>query len=80
MSDVSTQPADPVAAMLDKQAVADAIGCSTRHIDRMVESGRIPLPVQLGRLVRWPQAVIDRWIAAGCPPVAAELRPGGGDE
>ena len=80
MSDVSTQPADPVAAMPDKQVVAKALGCSTRHVDRLCEAGRMPLPAQLGRLVRWPQATIDAWIAAGCPSTAEQTRQGGDDE
>lgn len=43
------------------------LGCSTRHVYRLVDAGRMPRPIKLGSLVRWPRAVIDQWIADGCP-------------
>jgi excisionase family DNA binding protein len=43
--------------------------CSTRHVRRMADSGRMPKPVKLGSLIRWPRAVIEQWIADGCPHV-----------
>jgi len=58
------------------------LGFSSNHIDRMVKAGRIPPPVRVGRTTRWIGAVIERWLAAGCPPVderakAEETRPAG---
>ena len=54
-------------AMLDVQAVADLLDCSSRHVYRMADMGRMPRPVKLGALVRWPRAAIDDWIGQGCP-------------
>ena len=54
-------------AMLDVQGVADLLRCSVRHVYRLTDSGRMPRPVKLGALVRWPRKVIDGWIAEGCP-------------
>lgn len=54
-------------AFFDKQAVADLMRGSTKHVDRMAKDGRMPPPVKLGRLCRWPRAVIEGWLAAGCP-------------
>lgn len=54
-------------AFLDKRAVADLMRCSTKHVDRMAKDGRMPPPVKLGRLCRWPRAVIVGWLADGCP-------------
>lgn len=51
---------------------ADDIGrklqISTRHVWRMNDDGTLPRPFRIGRLVRWPAAIIDRWISEGCPP------------
>ena len=40
---------------------------SGRHFRRLVESGAAPLPVRLGRLVRWQKSLLLGWIASGCP-------------
>jgi len=56
-------------ALLDVNQVAALLSCSPRHVYRLSDAGRLPSPVKLGALVRWPrQAVLD-WIAAGCPVV-----------
>jgi excisionase family DNA binding protein len=66
----STLPPDPAAspALLDVQQVADLLNCSTRHVYRLADAGRMPQPVRLGALVRWPRHAIEDWIAAGCKP------------
>jgi len=53
--------------LLDVQAVAVMVGCSSRNIYRLSDGGRMPRPVRIGRLVRWRTADIEAWIAAGCP-------------
>ena len=55
------------APLLDVQAVAELLGCSERHVYRLVEAGRIPAPAKLGALNRWPRNIIEAWIADGCP-------------
>lgn len=69
-------------ALLDiRQLSAKGLG-STRHIRRLVDSGRMPAPVRLGSLLRWrietgdPMTGIDDWIAAGCPSVRQHGRTG----
>ncbi len=63
------QPA-VVAELLDVEAVAALLGgCSTRHVYRLADAGRMPRPVKLGALVRWRRAELADWLAAGCPPV-----------
>ena len=47
--------------------LADALGCSERHVWRMQAAGELPAAVHMGRLVRWPRKTIESWIAAGCP-------------
>jgi excisionase family DNA binding protein len=68
MSAVLT-PADASAKLLDVQAVAELLGCSTRHVYRLSDAGRMPAPVKLGALVRWSASAIRQWIDAGCPAV-----------
>ena len=55
------------AAMLDVQGVATLLDCSTRHVYRLSDMGRMPRPVKLGALVRWSRQSIQDWIAQGCP-------------
>jgi excisionase family DNA binding protein len=70
-------PAEPP-ALLDVKAVAVLLGgCSTRHIYRLSDSGRMPLPLRLGSLVRWNRAQIQEWIDAGCPKVRHVAAKGG---
>lgn len=47
--------------------LAHLLQVSKRHVWRMLDDGRLPQAVRLGRAVRWPRAAIDRWVAAGCP-------------
>ena len=50
--------------------IATRLGVSARTCWRWRDEGVLPTPVRLGgRLVRWHAAVIERWIAAGCPRV-----------
>jgi len=61
------------AALLDVQTVARMCDCSSRHIYRLSDAGRMPAPVKLGALARWrrstgdPTTGIQDWIDAGCP-------------
>jgi len=53
----------------DVQVVANKLDCSTRHVYRLADAGRMPPPLHLASLVRWDLEEIDRWIANGCKPV-----------
>jgi predicted DNA-binding transcriptional regulator AlpA len=64
----------PPLVMIDVHRFADMLGVSTRHIRRLVDAGKCPQPVRLGGCVRWPLAVIETWIADGCPN--CRKRPG----
>ena len=58
-------PAHPT--MLTATGVAKMLACSPRSIYRLADAGRIPPPVRIGGLVRWPRAALEKWIAEGCP-------------
>ena len=53
--------------MLDVRAVAAMLGCSQRHVYRLADAGRMPRPLKLGALCRWPRKTILEWIDSGCP-------------
>ncbi len=68
---LDSQPAS-TPELLDKRAVVALLGgCSTRHLYRMVDAGRMPRPLKLGGLVRWRRTDVLDWIRDGCPPVRA---------
>ena len=65
------QSATGIAALLDVRAVASLLACSSRTVYRLADGGKMPRPVKLGALVRWPRAAIEEWVAGGCQPVRA---------
>lgn len=62
--------------LLDVRELATILNCSSRHIYRMTDAGRMPRPVRLGVLIRWKKAEIDAWLAAGCPPARCTPKVG----
>lgn len=78
MQPPTVRPQEPSPALLDVKGVANLLGCSARHVYRLSDSGKMPLPVRLGALVRWNKSTLDQWLAAGCPPVRSIAARGGG--
>ena len=56
-------------ALVDVQSVAVMLDCSSRHVYRLSDAGRMPAPVRLGSLVRWRRVDVEAWIAGGCKTV-----------
>ena len=56
-----------VPAMLTVDQVARMLCCSPRTVRRLADAGRMPRPVRLGSLLRWPRESIESWISQGCP-------------
>jgi len=67
---IHNTPAEPV--MLTVDGVAKLLACSARSVRRLADQGKVPRPVRIGGMVRWPRATIDQWLADGCP--SATLR------
>jgi len=62
--------------LLDVKGVAELLGgCSPRHVRRLADSGRMPRPIRLGRLVRWSRAELICWLDGGCQSVRPEKDP-----
>ena len=74
---VGPEPRPAVSAeLLDVRAVAALLGgCSTRHVVRLADAGRMPRALKLGTLVRWRKAEVLDWISAGCPPTQPTKTP-----
>ncbi len=62
--------------LIDVEAFADLLGVSTRHVRRLVDAGKAPPPMRLGKCIRFSRAAVERWIADGCPRVRT-VRAGG---
>jgi excisionase family DNA binding protein len=67
MNSPERAPATPV--LLDVKAVAALLNCSQRTVYRLADAGKMPAPLHLGALVRWPSDVLMDWIKSGCPVV-----------
>ena len=64
-----TEPRPNVCAeLMSVDDVGDMLRCSSRHVYRMSDNGKMPPPVRLGALVRWSRAALMKWISDGCPP------------
>lgn len=57
----------PTLGLLTVKDVAQLLNCSVRTVYRLNDAGHLPRPIRLGALLRWPRAVIETWIAEGCP-------------
>ena len=61
--------------LLTVGAVSRLLSCSKRQVYRLSDAAKMPRPIRLGGLVRWPRATIMEWIGQGCPAVRAGGRP-----
>jgi predicted DNA-binding transcriptional regulator AlpA len=57
--------------MLTIPDVMKLLQCSDKHITNLRKRNRIPQPVKLGQLVRWPRKAFIKWMNEGCPPTLA---------
>lgn len=56
-----------VGGLIDVKEVAALCGCSTRHVRRLADAGKMPSPIKLGALLRWRRDAVESWIHNGCP-------------
>lgn len=68
MAELKEEKAEGIdAAMLTVDQVARMLCCSPRTVRRLTDAGRMPRPVRLGSLLRWPRESVESWISQGCP-------------
>ena len=53
--------------LLNAKAAARYCGLGKTSWYALHAAGRIPMPVRLGRAVRWDRRELEAWAAAGCP-------------
>jgi excisionase family DNA binding protein len=69
MASAGGSHAESAPELLDIKEVARLLGhCSTRHVHRLADSGRMPRPVKLGTLIRWRRTELIAWLNDGCKP------------
>lgn len=56
--------------LLTSDGLARLLNISKRTLMRLRSVGKLPRPVQLGRLVRWRTAEVHEWVESGCPALA----------
>jgi excisionase family DNA binding protein len=49
--------------LLDARAVAELLRVSAKTVQRLAAAGELPLPIRLGRAVRWSRQALEDWIA-----------------
>lgn len=52
--------------MMTVEDLAECLRISVRGVWRQVSSSKLPRPVYIGSLARWPVATIKEWIARDC--------------
>ena len=55
--------------LIDMKAAAKLLDLSERTVWGMANSGRMPKPIKIGRLVRWSHEELRAWVNAGGPPM-----------
>jgi len=56
------QPPPPDALLLSAAEVARMLSISIRHVWRLRDSGELPAPVKLGKLIRWRREAVMRFL------------------
>lgn len=54
--------------LVDTRGVGALLGIPAAHVWTLHHSGRLPMPVRLGRTVRWSVSELRKWVASGCLP------------
>jgi excisionase family DNA binding protein len=63
----SSDPLKPVRKLLTVTTVAEFCDIAPETVRRLTDRGAMPMPVRLGRAVRYRLDEIDSWINDGCP-------------
>lgn len=66
MSDAATLSTTP-ALLVDAKTAARLCGLGKTCWYALHASGRVPMPIRLGRAVRWDRRELEAWASAGCP-------------
>jgi len=59
---MTTTTSDSPQEWFSPAALAKHLDISLRHLWRLRDSGHLPAPVRLGRLVRWRRSAVERFL------------------
>jgi len=62
---IDSQTAEPI--LLDAKQAAAMLSIGRTHLYALHSSGRLPLPLRLGRRTLWRADELKKWVSAGCP-------------
>lgn len=57
--------------LIDTAELAAMLAVSAKTVRRLVDSGRVPGVVRIGRLLRFRRAAVRQWIESSCLPPPA---------
>lgn len=63
--------------LIDREQLARYLGLRPDQILTFKDAGRLPLPIRLGRTVRWSVAEVREWVEAGWPPIGQWMKQRG---
>ncbi|MBA2116676.1 hypothetical protein HOV93_38680 [Planctomycetes bacterium FF15] len=61
-------PPEDESLLVDSKQACKLLKISERKLWQMWNSGLMPKPTKIGRVVRWSRQALIEWILAGCPP------------
>ena len=67
----------PASELIDTPALAAMLCISETSVRRMVDSGKVPGVVRLGRSVRYRRSVICKWLDTNCLVMVTSTKKGG---
>lgn len=65
MTDATTTVPAPL--LVDAKTAAKLLSIGKTKLYQLHAAGRVPMPIRLGRAVRWNADELRAWTAAGCP-------------
>ena len=69
-------PSPATLNVLDFTDMMKLLKVSRAGLYRLIDSGRVPTPMRLGRLARWDGRVIEAWLSSGMPRTPRKARGG----
>ena len=65
-----TDPFKPIRKLVSVSDVGEMCDIANETVRRLTDRGAMPMPVRLGRSVRYRLSEIETWIADGCPDLS----------
>lgn len=61
-------PPEDESLLVDSKQTCKLLKISERKLWQMWNSGLMPKPMKIGRVVRWSRDALIEWVLEGCPP------------